>query len=250
MFGKNRKIKQDLTRDHLLVKEVFATIQGEGPFAGTPCVFVRLAGCNLACWFCDTDFENGDPKTVNDLIEEVMLQVSQDNYQVDNLVVITGGEPFAQPLGDLIYALNSKGFRVQVETAGTLWDPVIPRLFSRYGDPNRIGIVYNTIVCSPKTGKINKNLEEFVHAWKYIIQAGETASEDGLPVASTQARGQEVLLARPPAAVLKRDVFVQPCDEYDVDKNRANLTAARDISLRYGYRLCVQVHKLEGVSLP
>jgi 7-carboxy-7-deazaguanine synthase len=58
VYGKNPVRKQELTEDGSLdVVDIFPTIQGEGPNAGRPAVFVRLWGCNLTCSFCDTDFE-------------------------------------------------------------------------------------------------------------------------------------------------------------------------------------------------
>jgi organic radical activating enzyme len=59
MFGKNATLKRELSDGQLLyVQEVFRTIQGEGPHAGLPATFVRLWGCHLKCYFCDTDFES------------------------------------------------------------------------------------------------------------------------------------------------------------------------------------------------
>ncbi|CAN0594227.1 unnamed protein product, partial [Ectocarpus sp. 12 AP-2014] len=59
MFGDN-PIRPPEKGDglHLMVKQIFKTLQGEGPHVGTPSIFVRLGGCNLACDFCDTEFEN------------------------------------------------------------------------------------------------------------------------------------------------------------------------------------------------
>jgi len=59
MFGTN-PLSKPIESDglYLEVQDIFSTIQGEGPFAGKPAVFLRLAGCNLRCFFCDTDFES------------------------------------------------------------------------------------------------------------------------------------------------------------------------------------------------
>ncbi|ABM80051.1 7-carboxy-7-deazaguanine synthase QueE [Hyperthermus butylicus] len=106
----------------LRVVEVFASIQGEGPFTGTYSVFVRLAGCNLRCPFCDTRYawslEAGKPLGVEELVEEIA------RYE-PSLVVITGGEPLLQrhPLNSLVEGLESLGLRVQLETNGILPAP-------------------------------------------------------------------------------------------------------------------------------
>jgi 7-carboxy-7-deazaguanine synthase len=60
MFGKNIVISQYIEPSGALkIVDLFYTIQGEGPYNGMPSVFVRLAGCNLRCYFCDTNFETG-----------------------------------------------------------------------------------------------------------------------------------------------------------------------------------------------
>src|SRR5262249_11147690 len=119
MRGQN-PIRAPLQHDGqmLFVKEIFATIQGEGPLAGEQAVFVRLGGCNLACDFCDTDFEGFEEVELAKVVERV--QRYADKNQRD-LIVITGGEPLRQNIVPLCEALFAKGFRVQVETNGTIW---------------------------------------------------------------------------------------------------------------------------------
>ena len=72
MFGKNpiRKAIFD-NADFYEVQEIFLTIQGEGPYAGTPAIFIRLGGCNLACNFCDTEFESFEKMHLTKIIEKV-----------------------------------------------------------------------------------------------------------------------------------------------------------------------------------
>ena len=73
------------------VNEIFYSIQGESTFTGLPCVFVRLAGCNLRCTYCDTEYayDDGEEMSVDEIIKEV------NSYNSD-LVEITGGEPLFQ----------------------------------------------------------------------------------------------------------------------------------------------------------
>ena len=98
----------------MVITEIFKSIQGESTFAGLPCIFVRLTGCNLRCTWCDTAyaFHGGKRMTV----EEVLAQVHQLGGK---LVEITGGEPLLQnevyPLTDRLLA---EGFQVLVETSG------------------------------------------------------------------------------------------------------------------------------------
>ena len=118
------------------VKEIFLTVQGEGVRAGTVAVFLRFAGCNLwsglerdrgdaVCKFCDTDFvktdgENGGKYTARDLADQVAKLWRGDG---DKWVVCTGGEPVLQLDKDIISALHREGFKIAVETNGTLAVP-------------------------------------------------------------------------------------------------------------------------------
>ena len=120
------------------VKEVFLTLQGEGGQAGSAAVFCRFAGCNLwtgreqdragaVCSFCDTDFVGTDGtgggrfKTAQALAQRI--EAVWGAGEGDRLVVCTGGEPLLQLDADLIAALHARGFRVAVETNGTLAAP-------------------------------------------------------------------------------------------------------------------------------
>lgn len=100
----------------LRVNEIFHSIQGESSHAGWPCVFVRLAGCNLRCSYCDTQYayEQGEVLSV----EEVLRRVQSYGCP---LVEITGGEPLLQQdTPHLLDRLLGLGYRVLLETNGSL----------------------------------------------------------------------------------------------------------------------------------
>jgi 7-carboxy-7-deazaguanine synthase len=100
----------------LKVNEIFCSIQGESTFAGLPCVFVRLTGCNLRCSFCDTKYAyfEGTDFSINEIIKRV-------NLFDCNLVEITGGEPLLQKKSvELANQLLREGKQVLVETNGSL----------------------------------------------------------------------------------------------------------------------------------
>ena len=101
----------------LQLAEIFYSIQGEGAFSGTPAVFVRLAGCNLSCDFCDTDYSLKFFASVEDVVAKVR-ELGGDCP----MVILTGGEPLAQreTLG-LIEALRRDGRRVHIESNGTMF---------------------------------------------------------------------------------------------------------------------------------
>ncbi|MGH7727883.1 MAG: 7-carboxy-7-deazaguanine synthase QueE [Vulcanimicrobiaceae bacterium] len=100
----------------LALAEMFASVQGEGFWTGTAAVFVRLAGCNLGCRFCDTDYAIRDFAS----IAQVVARVRELAPRCPT-VILTGGEPLAQSeaLG-LIEALRADGRRVHVESNGTI----------------------------------------------------------------------------------------------------------------------------------
>lgn len=117
------------------VKEVFYTLQGEGVNAGCPAVFCRFAGCNLwsgrtedrataTCQFCDTDFvgtngENGGKYTSAEALSERIASLWPVG-EAHRFVVCTGGEPMLQLDQPLVDALHAAGFKIAIETNGTL----------------------------------------------------------------------------------------------------------------------------------
>jgi 7-carboxy-7-deazaguanine synthase len=106
------------------VNEIFYNIQGESLYAGLPCTFVRLSGCNLRCVYCDTRYayEEGAWMPINDIIKAVAAYPCR-------LVEITGGEPlFQEQTPDLISTLIENGYTLLLETNGSMdIRPVDPR---------------------------------------------------------------------------------------------------------------------------
>lgn len=268
VFGTNPLTKQRPgDGDTLAVQSIFSTLQGEGPYAGQPAIFLRLAGCNLRCFFCDTDFESKRTEWDEmELAREIVLfHAVKDKLRSTKLVVITGGEPLLQNIVPLVRRLTlDHGMQVQIETAGTVWIDGLEKFCN-------LGAC--TIVCSPKTGSVHPMIEEHCGDWKYLIRSGETSPGDGLPIMSTQIKGKEQKLYRPPGRI-HDTVWLQPCEEYkvgyrtiniakdpeapladqeitssirDEEKSRENVILARDAAMKYNYRLSVQLHKLVGL---
>ena len=111
-------------RTGIKINEIFYSIQGESLFAGLPCTFVRLSGCNLRCVYCDTRYAYEEGALMS--IKEIMGHVSSYHCR---LVEITGGEPLCQDLTpDLISTLIEDGYTVLLETNGSMdIRPVDPR---------------------------------------------------------------------------------------------------------------------------
>ena len=141
------------------IVELFSTLQGEGPFVGWPSVFVRLGGCNLACSFCDTEFEEFQSMDIAALTTEVRALAAEEGKRKRHLVVITGGEPLRQNIVPFCEALLADGFEVQIETNGTVFRPL----------PEAVHVV-----CSPKASGgqyhlIREDVWPQLNAVKFIV---------------------------------------------------------------------------------
>jgi len=119
-----------MTNELLLVNEIFGpTFQGEGVHLGKPCVFLRLAGCNLSCQWCDTPYtwdwtrydkaEEVKRITVNDVLSQILQVSGASNVR---RLVVSGGEPMLQQktLYGLVNKLRQEGWTTEMETAGTI----------------------------------------------------------------------------------------------------------------------------------
>lgn len=217
----------------LVMHSLFYTIQGEGPFTGMPAVFVRLAGCNLQCPACDTDYTSTRTKLSSDAIAAYVHAASEPKRAPNApacLVVITGGEPFRQNIAGLCAALLTRGYRVQVETNGTLPPP-----------PGLSEHVH--IVVSPKAGKVHPKTAARALAWKYVMDAGSVDPDDGLPVLALDHTASP-RVARPPEEFPRHMIYVQPADRQDHRINWVNTKAVIHACMRHGYTLQLQTHKI------
>ena len=205
------------------VKELFLTLQGEAGQAGKAAVFCRFSGCNLwsgreedraqaICQFCDTDFvgmngEGGGRFATPQALAAAASALWRGDG--DRLVVCTGGEPMLQLDSDLIEAFHAAGFKVAVETNGTLAAPE--------------GIDW--ICVSPKAG----------------TQLVQTTGQE-LKLVFPQPGAEPELFGH-----LEFERFwLQPMDGPD---RRANTDAAIDYCLRHPkWRLSVQTHKYLGIA--
>lgn len=234
MFGKNPMERQIFEHDGLSLQVVdgkpFYTIQGEGPYAGDPAVFLRLHGCPLQCFFCDTEFSNKADPIVPVVEVANMIEAAAPAHV--KLLVITGGEPLRQNLAPLIEIMVKDGWTVQIETSGIFWQDCLHEC---------------VVICSPKTPAIHPKIREYAHGFKYVIQAGHSDPDDGLPITNTQEQGgKERRLARPRLGMVQA-IYLSPMDEYDPDKNKANMAEVARIAMKYGYRAGLQLHKYLNV---
>jgi 7-carboxy-7-deazaguanine synthase (Cx14CxxC type) len=208
------------------VKEIYYTLQGEGANTGRPAVFLRFAGCNLwtgreedrasaTCRFCDTDFVGTDgPEgdrypAAEALADAVAVQwPSKGERGAEPLVVCTGGEPFLQLDEPLVAALHARGFRVAVETNGTL--PAPPGI--------------DWLCVSPKAGA------------ELVVTRGDELKLVYPQEGAEPERYRELQFSH---------FFIQPMDGPDLARNTARAVA---YCLSHpGWRLSLQTHKLVGI---
>lgn len=276
------KPRDPLTVD---VVEIFKTIQGEGPFVGKPAIFVRLAGCNLQCPACDTDYTtNRRWLSFDEIKEQVYALMGLDHTNPSRkpkhlfkqwIIVITGGEPFRQENVLLLATYLSytdenydNNIQVQIETNG-LGSPIIPDIikdgpWSHYLQSHLLARKHTTssedfacdacvaegwltVVCSPKMSEITKELLPLIGYWKYVVRHDNISSDDGLPC-GVLGYSENVVAYRP--ADLKKiadQVYIQPEWNEDPAIRLQNEAAAIDSCMMHGYRLSYQLHKVLGM---
>ncbi len=188
--------------------EIFESLQGEGRNTGRPCVFVRFAGCNLECPWCDTDVAEHFTLSLDDLVKEIL------SYRAKS-VVLTGGEPtLVKRMPELVAALKAAGRWIAVETNGT-------------NEPDWFAFV-DYIACSPKA--------------EYPNRLRLTRADEVRVVASTPEAVD--FCKKLPSLIAASDYYVSPCDRGD---GIIDFAGAKDALAKLeGWSLSVQLHKVLG----
>lgn len=285
MFGANeivgKKHFADMPTNHLKVVSIFATLQGEGPYRGERCVFVRLAKCNLACSFCDTYFDSGTDMSYGAILNQAeaeVAKVSQKHLRplADWGLVITGGEPMLQDnLGGFLDRVQRKFKWTQIESNGIPYQELPPE---------------TTLVISPKCFERNgkpqhylkphkKNLER-ANCLKFVMEADPRRTS---PEQMVQASGASPYSMVPEWALEWKEytgdpVFVSPMNIYnnpptrtadmtvearsevdevvswwtpnllDLEANQRNHEWAARYALRHGLIFQMQLHLFAGLA--
>lgn len=141
----------------LKVNEFFYSLQGEGRRSGEPSIFIRLAGCDLTCGFCDTEFESGGEFSPAKIVE--MISGFPGKW-----IVWTGGEPSLQLRDDHIAFFKAQGYSQAIETNGN----------------NRVPAGLDWVVCSPKVAEhiVAKNFPEGVDELRYVRHKNQIAAPE------------------------------------------------------------------------
>ena len=191
--------------------EIFESLQGEGRNVGRPCVFVRFAGCNLNCPWCDTETARKFTLTLDELVAEVKAHKAKS-------VILTGGEPTIQRgMPELVARLKAEGYWIAVETNALV-------------DADWLAFV-DYVACSPKA--------EFADRY---AQAGALRRADEVRVVAS-SETVAAFCRRMRKTIAATDYYVSPCD-HDGEIDFA--TAKAVLSELEGWSLSVQLHKLLG----
>jgi len=139
------------------VKEIFRSIQGEGPSVGTDAIFVRFSGCNLSCSFCDESHGKGTEMTAEDILRGVREKMTGDCgvpafAENGGIIVLTGGEPLLQVDEMLIDHLGEDGIPMCIETNGEL------NTRNNSSLTNSMLRCFNEVVLSPKSPAVSAQL--------------------------------------------------------------------------------------------
>lgn len=201
------------------VNDIFYSLQGEGFNTGRAAVFIRFAGCNLRCPFCDTDFDSFREMTDEEIIEAIAPYKSR-------FVVLTGGEPTLQVDEAFVDLLHSHGYEVAMESNGTRpapshldWLTVSPKSLPATPS-NRRG------------ASEGKEPDEIKIVFENEDALKQTLS--GLPLLSERGGGR---------------LYLQPCDTGNALRNRQITAACVDyIKHHPEWRLSLQTHKLIGIE--
>ncbi|NDB84607.1 MAG: 7-carboxy-7-deazaguanine synthase QueE [Alphaproteobacteria bacterium] len=219
MLGTNPKRSIEVSEGRFLkVQDIFLTIQGEGPYSGRGAIFIRLGGCNLACKFCDTEFDSFKEHSVDYVINQVEQKTT---HNVVKFVVITGGEPFRQSINYLCQELLNRGYEIQIETNGSIYQKI----------PDNVSVVCSPKIHGGKYHKVRPELNSHIIAYKFLISSNI-----------------EFYNNVPDWDFRETPIYVQPIDEYSEEVNEKNNMLAVDIAIQKGYILSSQIHKIIGIK--
>jgi organic radical activating enzyme len=145
------------------IAEIFYSLQGEGARVGEPSIFIRLSGCDLACGFCDTEFESGKEMSIPALIAYISRWPCR-------WIVWTGGEPTLQLTAEIVAEFNRLGYRQAIETNGN--------------HPTPHGLDW--VACSPKVAEhvVKQNFPDGVDELRYVRHSGQP----GIPQPKIKAK--------------------------------------------------------------
>jgi organic radical activating enzyme len=194
-------------------------MKGEGIQTGKPMFCIRLAGCNLRCKWCDTAYDSIQCELS---VDELVVKASTSGMKH---IVITGGEPLIHDLAPLCSELKRLGFKLHLETNGTL--PVPSGMF-------------DWIAASPKTLREKLSLQTLLFA-------------DEIKFVCGQPGWQDIIDSVQPGRLLKSNLFLMPLAKpYPYRKADGLIDENIQTAIKYclanpSFSLCMQLHKILGI---
>ena len=196
------------------INNIFYSLQGEGRNTGRAAIFIRFAGCNLRCSFCDTEFN-----TYREMSDEDILSAIRD--YPSHFVVLTGGEPTLQVDEAFVDLLHQQGYEVAMESNGTRpapqnldWLTVSPKIFGE--------------------GSLVK---------------GEWRIPDEIKVVFDEDTPEKLSSLHPSPVTSHQLLYLQPCDTGDAARNKVITQACVEyIKAHPQWRLSLQTHKLIDIE--
>jgi len=200
----------------LKIAEIFYSIQGEGILAGVPSVFVRTSGCNLRCTWCDTPYTSWKPEGQDLMMGTVLADVRR---RWSTHVVVTGGEPMiGNRIVELTKGLKDLDLHVTIETAGTVYQPVVCDLMSispklanstpLRREAGKYAAQHDRLRYQPD---VLKRLMKYDYQLKFVVVQPEDLTEIEAIVTETKAdRSRVVLMAEgvTPEAIFERAKWI------------------------------------------
>lgn len=228
----------------LPVNELFYSLQGEGELAGVPTVFVRTAGCNLRCWFCDSYHTSWEPTGAWQSVDDIVAAVAE--YERADHVVLTGGEPLLHEESvTLLEELDDRGYHTTVETNGTIHRAapidlasVSPKLASSTPTAERDPQGEGEWAERHEERRVDRDalatlVDDYDHQLKFVVTGREDLPEirsllaDVRDAAATTVRDEDVLL------------MPEGTTREELDRTR---TEVAELAMEYGYRYTPRLH--------
>lgn len=227
------------------INEIFYSLQGEGFHTGRPAVFVRFAGCNLRCPFCDTDFSHSEPMTA----EQIARRVFDYSTHPHTLIVLTGGEPSLQVDNELVDALHAHQQTVTIETNGTRpvpdnidWVTLSPKAVPAADLPITQADESKVVLTQTDESEVALTQADEVkvvlsHASKVVL-----TQVDEVKVVFTESTEKLLPLWR--TTIRASHYYLQPCAQPGTEPIRANTEAVVAYILSHpDWKLSLQTHK-------
>ena len=225
-------------RNSYRINNIFYSLQGEGRNTGRAAAFIRFAGCNLRCPFCDTEFDSYREMTADEILQEI-AQLSSFTSPLSSLfIVLTGGEPTLQVDEHFVDLLHQEGYEVAMESNGTR--------------PAPRNLDWLTV--SPKVVDGGRSM---VDGGSWMVD-GEGKAPDEIKIVFEENTAEMLSSPASPLSSLLSPLsslpsppflYLQPCDTGDSARNAFILQQCISyIKQHPQWRLSLQTHKLIGIE--